>query len=91
MNREERRRQNKINKLKPTVSPTAMSGDTLKLFKKAKFLFELSDYEAADELCQEVTAKAPLMLPHFIFLLQFNIVLEYELSWEYDFRGNHVK
>ena len=51
MNREERRRQNKLNKPKSSTFPGAMSGDTLALFEEAKVLFKSSDYEAADELC----------------------------------------
>jgi tetratricopeptide (TPR) repeat protein len=75
MNRKERRHQNKFKKPKPSTSSTAMNTDTLALFEKAKVLFESSDYEAADELCQDVAAGAPLDAApfHLRALIQYRL------------------
>ena len=75
MNREERRRQNKLKKSNTSASPTQMSGDALALYEKATALFEKGDLEGADELCQDAAAGAPLDAEpfHLRALIQYRL------------------
>ncbi len=60
MNHEEHRRQNKLIKSKTSTSPTALDDIASVMLEEAKALFEVDDYEAADEISQDVAAKFPL-------------------------------
>ena len=72
MNREERRSQNK---LKTSTSSTAIGGVSLVMLEEAKAFFENGDYEAADEISQDVAAKFPLDAApfHLRALIQYRL------------------
>lgn len=75
MNREERRRRNQLNKTQIQQTTSALSGDLLDIFNRAKDLFESGNLEQADELCQDVSAGAPLDAEpfHLRALIQYRL------------------
>lgn len=75
MNREERRRLKKKNKTQGQQSTSAMSSELLVVFDRARNLFESGEFEAADELCQDISAGAPLDAEpfHLRALIQYRL------------------
>ncbi|NQW01546.1 MAG: sulfotransferase [Rhodospirillales bacterium] len=75
MNREERRRQNKLNRGSGSATAPGLAGDARDLFEQARKLFEAGDLNEADELCQDVSASAPLDAQpfHLRALIQYRL------------------